>query len=101
MIVVVGQVQTDAGKRDALIRICQAVAAASRAEEGCISYRLYEDTELENAAAVQDTRSPSASVAIVCSGHTVGYEVGDSAPIYCLRARSRSPGRSCSSCATT
>ena len=48
MIVVVGRVQTDPGRRDALIRVGQAVAQASRRETGCISYRLYEDTELEN-----------------------------------------------------
>jgi quinol monooxygenase YgiN len=48
MIVVVGRVRTDAGGREALIRIGQTVAAASRAEPGCISYRLYEDTEVEN-----------------------------------------------------
>jgi quinol monooxygenase YgiN len=48
MIVVVGRVQTDAGKRAELVRIGQAVAAASRLEPGCISYRLYEDTEREN-----------------------------------------------------
>jgi quinol monooxygenase YgiN len=48
MIVVVGRVQTDADRRDALVRIGQAVAEASREETGCISYRLYEDTELEN-----------------------------------------------------
>jgi len=48
MIVVVGRVQTDPEKRDALVRIGQAVAAASRGEAGCISYRLYQDTELEN-----------------------------------------------------
>jgi quinol monooxygenase YgiN len=48
MIVVVGRVSTDADKREALIRVGQAVAAASRAESGCISYRLYEDTEIEN-----------------------------------------------------
>lgn len=45
MIVVVGRVSTDAEKRDALIQAGQAVAKASRAEDGCISYRLYEDTE--------------------------------------------------------
>ena len=45
MIVVVGRVKTDAEKRDALIGVGQ---AASRAETGCINYRLYEDTELEN-----------------------------------------------------
>jgi quinol monooxygenase YgiN len=48
MIVVVGRVKTDAAKREALVRIGQAVAAASRPEPGCISYRVYEDTELEN-----------------------------------------------------
>jgi quinol monooxygenase YgiN len=48
MIVVVGRVKTDAEKRDALVRVGQTVAAASRTETGCISYRLYEDTELEN-----------------------------------------------------
>ena len=48
MIVVVGRVRTDADRREALVRVGQAVAAASRAEEGCISYRLYEDTETEN-----------------------------------------------------
>jgi quinol monooxygenase YgiN len=45
MIVVVGRVRTDADRRDALVRIGQAVAQASRQEPGCISYRLYEDTE--------------------------------------------------------
>jgi len=45
MILVVGRVKTDAHKREALIRIGQAVAGASRAEAGCISYRVYEDTE--------------------------------------------------------
>jgi quinol monooxygenase YgiN len=48
MIVVVGRVKTDDGKRDELVRIGQTVAAASRQEAGCISYRLYEDTELAN-----------------------------------------------------
>lgn len=48
MIVVVGRVQTDAGKRAELVRIGQAVAAASRLEPGYISYRLYQDAENEN-----------------------------------------------------
>jgi quinol monooxygenase YgiN len=48
MVVVVGRVQTDADKREALIRVGQTVAAASRQEPGCISYRLYEDTEIDN-----------------------------------------------------
>jgi quinol monooxygenase YgiN len=48
MIVVVGRVRTDADRRAELIRIGQAVAAASREEAGCIDYRLYEDTENSN-----------------------------------------------------
>ncbi|HEY1507955.1 MAG TPA: putative quinol monooxygenase [Solirubrobacteraceae bacterium] len=48
MIVVVGRVQTDAAKRAELVRIGQAVAAASRLEPGCISYRVYQDSESEN-----------------------------------------------------
>ncbi len=48
MIVVVGRVKSDADKRDALLSIGAAVAAASRAEPGCIGYRLYEDTESAN-----------------------------------------------------
>ena len=45
MIVVVGRVKTDAEKREALIQIAHKVAAGSRAEAGCISYRVYQDTE--------------------------------------------------------
>ncbi len=48
MIVVVGRVQTDAAKREELVRIGQGVASASRSEAGCLGYRLYEDTEQEN-----------------------------------------------------
>jgi len=48
MIVVVGRVVTDAGKRADLVRVGQTVAAASRLEPGCMSYRLYQDTENEN-----------------------------------------------------
>src|SRR5450755_21968 len=48
MIVVVGRIRTDAERRDQLVRIGQAVAAASRTEAGCISYRVYEDVEIEN-----------------------------------------------------
>jgi quinol monooxygenase YgiN len=48
MIVVVGRVSTDAGRRADLLRIAQAVARASREEEGCLSYRVYEDTEREH-----------------------------------------------------
>jgi len=48
MIVVVGRVKTDADRRNELIRVAQAVARASREEDGCASYRIYEDTEVEN-----------------------------------------------------
>ena len=48
MIVVVGRVRTDADTRAELVRIGQTVAGASRAEPGCISYRLYEDTESDH-----------------------------------------------------
>lgn len=48
MIVVVGRVQTDADRRDGLIQVGQTVAKASREEQGCISYRMYQDTELES-----------------------------------------------------
>ena len=48
MIVVVGRVRTDADRRAELIRLGQQVAQASRAEAGCLGYRLYEDTETEN-----------------------------------------------------
>jgi len=48
MIVVVGRVRTDAQRRARLIQVGQAAAAASRQEPGCISYRVYEDTETDN-----------------------------------------------------
>lgn len=48
MIVVIGRVRTDPDKRAELVRIGHTLAAASRTEPGCISYRLYEDTEIEN-----------------------------------------------------
>jgi quinol monooxygenase YgiN len=48
MIVVLGRVITDTARRDELVRIGQEVAGASRAEDGCISYRIYEDTEAGN-----------------------------------------------------
>jgi quinol monooxygenase YgiN len=48
MIVVVGRVRSQPDKRAELIRLGQAVAASSRTDPGCLSYRLYEDTESEN-----------------------------------------------------
>jgi quinol monooxygenase YgiN len=48
MIVVVGRVKTNPEKRPDLIRVGTAVARSSRQEPGCISYRVYEDVEIEN-----------------------------------------------------
>jgi quinol monooxygenase YgiN len=48
MIVVVGRVRTDMEKREDLVRVARAVAEASRAEPGCISYRVYEDIDTPN-----------------------------------------------------
>lgn len=48
MIVVVGRVSTDADKREELMRVARTVAAASRAEAGCIGYRVYEDVDAPN-----------------------------------------------------
>ncbi|HEV2982148.1 MAG TPA: putative quinol monooxygenase [Solirubrobacteraceae bacterium] len=45
MIVTVGRVTTDAQRREELMRVGQAVARASRADDGCIAYRIYQDTE--------------------------------------------------------
>lgn len=49
MIVVIGKVQATAQTRDELIALGQRVAQASREEEGNLHYRLYEDSEQENA----------------------------------------------------
>jgi quinol monooxygenase YgiN len=48
MIVVVGRVKSDAQRREELIRVAQALARASRDEQGCAGYRFYEDTEGEH-----------------------------------------------------
>jgi quinol monooxygenase YgiN len=48
MIVVVARVRTDTSKREQLVRVGQELARASRAEAGCIGYRLYEDSESAN-----------------------------------------------------
>ncbi len=45
MIVVIGRVRTDGERREALVELGQEVARASRAETGCIDYRLLADTE--------------------------------------------------------
>ena len=48
MIVVVGRVSTDPAKRARLLEVAHEVAAASREEDGCNSYRVFEDTEQPN-----------------------------------------------------
>jgi quinol monooxygenase YgiN len=45
MIVVVGRVQTDEAHRADAIRIGETVAAASRTEAGCLSYRVHQATD--------------------------------------------------------
>jgi quinol monooxygenase YgiN len=61
MVVAIGRVKTDADNRAELVRIGQRVAAASRGEAGCISYRVYEDTEDEKAFVfVEEWRSEEA-----------------------------------------
>jgi quinol monooxygenase YgiN len=61
MVVAIGRVKTDADNRAELVRIGQRVAAASRGEAGCISYRVYEDTEDEEAFVfVEEWRSEEA-----------------------------------------
>jgi quinol monooxygenase YgiN len=62
MIVVVGRVTTDAERRAELIRVGQTVARASRAEAGNISYRLYQDTEDENAFVVVEEWADDAAL---------------------------------------
>jgi quinol monooxygenase YgiN len=48
MVVAIGRVVTDADRRDELVRIGQRIAVASRAEPGCISYQVCQDSESEN-----------------------------------------------------
>jgi quinol monooxygenase YgiN len=48
MIVVVGRVQTDPEKRAQMLEVAHKVASASREEEGCVDYRVFEDTEQPN-----------------------------------------------------
>jgi quinol monooxygenase YgiN len=48
VIVVVGRVQTDAERRDDLVRLAQDVARASRQESGCLNYELFADPEDEH-----------------------------------------------------
>ncbi|MGZ4172976.1 MAG: putative quinol monooxygenase [Solirubrobacteraceae bacterium] len=65
----VGRVQTDAEKRDALMRVGQAVAAASRQEAGGISYRLYEDSERDEFVFVEEWEDNDALQRHFATGH--------------------------------
>jgi len=49
MIVVTGYVRTDDERRAQMIEIGQTVAVASRSEDGCLGYRVCQDTEDANA----------------------------------------------------
>jgi quinol monooxygenase YgiN len=76
MIVVVGRVVTDADKRADLVRVGQTVAAASRLEPGCMSYRLYQDTENENEnefVFVEEWESDEALQQHFASSHVVEF----------------------------
>lgn len=74
MIVVVGRVQTDADKRAELVRVGQAVAAMSRLEPGCISYRLYQDTEGEDEFVfVEEWESDEALQRHFATPHVAGF----------------------------
>jgi quinol monooxygenase YgiN len=48
VIVVIGRVKTNQERRADLIRVGTTVARASHQEPGCISYRVYEDVEIED-----------------------------------------------------
>ena len=48
MIVTVGRITGDPAKREQVVEIAQRLARASRSDEGCLGYRVYEDTETPN-----------------------------------------------------
>ena len=74
MIVVVGRVVTDADKRAELVRVGQTVAAASCVEPGCMSYRLYQDTDNENAFVfVEEWESDAALQQHFASSHVAEF----------------------------
>ena len=74
MIVVVGRVRTDSSKREDLVRIGTAVAAASREEEGCIAYRLYEAADAPNEFVfVEEWRDDAALKAHFRTGHIAEF----------------------------
>ena len=77
MIVVVGKVVTDSERRAELIRVGETVAAASRAEAGCIDYRLYASTEDENAFVfVEEWEDDAALQAHFATAHVATFMQG-------------------------
>jgi quinol monooxygenase YgiN len=74
MIVVVGKIRTDAERREDLVRVGQAMAQASRAEAGCIDYRLHGDTEDPDAFVfVEEWESQDALDAHFAAPHTATF----------------------------
>jgi quinol monooxygenase YgiN len=48
MIVVIARIQTTAEHRDELLEVAHTMCRASREEDGCLGYRIHEDTEEPN-----------------------------------------------------
>jgi quinol monooxygenase YgiN len=48
MLIAIGAATAPAGRRDELVAAARAVAAATRADDGCLSYGFYADLEDEN-----------------------------------------------------
>jgi quinol monooxygenase YgiN len=48
MIVVIGRIRTNEARRATFVRLGQTLVAASRADQGCMHYALYEDVEVDN-----------------------------------------------------
>jgi quinol monooxygenase YgiN len=70
MIVVVAKVRTDPERRADLVRVGQTVASASRQEPGCLHYRVYQDSEDENAFVfVEEWESQEALEAHFATAH--------------------------------
>ncbi|WP_436663993.1 putative quinol monooxygenase [Alicyclobacillus acidoterrestris] len=48
MVIVHARVQCKPDKREALLSLVKGLIEATRTENGCLSYRFYEDTEVQN-----------------------------------------------------
>ena len=74
MIVVVGRVSSDEARRADLLRVGQTVAAASREEAGCLSYRVYQDPEnANNFVFVEEWESQEALDQHFAAAHTAEF----------------------------